>query len=199
MALGFEEKAFLYDALVFFKRTFDPIHMIAVSIWHPTNDLVIARSRVTKKHIRNASNYFTNGELMHRLNPPRVRTICSTNALQRLRRKNGRNQFFCRHDGGCTVHACRRAEQLSRSRSSQDMPAEPAQAPGVAPLAYTAPKHAADSGVRPCGGCDSLTLPIGRNGCDGASSLWLSVAWRRPLCNASRERGRRPIRRARSR
>jgi hypothetical protein len=54
MALGFEEKAFLYDALVFLKRTFDPIHMIAVSIWHPTNDLVIARSRVTKKHIRNA-------------------------------------------------------------------------------------------------------------------------------------------------
>ena len=69
-ALGFEEKAFLYDALMFFKRTFDPIHMIAVSIWHPTNDLVIARSRVTKKHIRNAGNYFTNGELMHRLTPP---------------------------------------------------------------------------------------------------------------------------------
>jgi hypothetical protein len=68
--LGFEEKAFLYDALMFFKRTFDPIHMIAVSIWHPTNDLVIARSRVTKKHIRNAGNYFTNGELMHRLTPP---------------------------------------------------------------------------------------------------------------------------------
>jgi hypothetical protein len=45
VALGFEEKAFRYDALMFFKRTFDPIHMIAVSIWHPTNDLVIARSR----------------------------------------------------------------------------------------------------------------------------------------------------------
>jgi hypothetical protein len=25
---------------------------------------------VTKKHIRNAGNYFTNGELMHRLTPP---------------------------------------------------------------------------------------------------------------------------------
>jgi hypothetical protein len=69
-ALGFEEEAFLYDALMFFKRTFNSIYMIAVSIWHPTNDLVIAGSRVTKKHIGNAGNYFTDGELMHRLTPP---------------------------------------------------------------------------------------------------------------------------------
>ncbi len=51
MALGFDEKAFLYDALMFFKRAFDFIDMIAVSIWHRSNDLVIAGSRVTKKHI----------------------------------------------------------------------------------------------------------------------------------------------------
>ena len=69
-ALRFDEQAFLYDALMFFKRTFDPIHVIAVSIWHPTNDFVIARSGVTKKHIRNKGNYFTHAELMHRP-PPR--------------------------------------------------------------------------------------------------------------------------------
>jgi hypothetical protein len=57
---------------------------------------------VTKKHIGNAGNYFTNGELMHRLTP-RVRTICSANGPQRLRRKNGGNPFFCRHDGGCPL------------------------------------------------------------------------------------------------
>jgi hypothetical protein len=70
MALGFDKNAFLYDALMFFKRTFNPVHMIAVSIWHRSDDFVIAGSRMTKKHIWNAGNHFTNAELMHRLIPP---------------------------------------------------------------------------------------------------------------------------------
>ena len=69
VCLGFDEKAFLYDALIILERTFKSIHMIAVSIWHHSNDLVIARSRVTKKHVWNTGDYFTNAELMHRLTP----------------------------------------------------------------------------------------------------------------------------------
>jgi hypothetical protein len=74
---------------MFFERTFNLIHMIAVSIWHRSNDLVAARSRVTLKQVRNEGNYFTDAELMHRLVPPKVDD--HGNAQHRLRQKKGGN------------------------------------------------------------------------------------------------------------
>ena len=47
---------------------------------------------MTKKHIRNDGNYFTDAELMHRLVPPQVRR--SANAQRKLRQKKGRNRLF---------------------------------------------------------------------------------------------------------
>src|ERR1700732_759014 len=85
---------------MFFNRTSDPIHVFAVSIWHRSNYLVIARSRVTKKHVRNDGNYFTDAELMHRLVPPQVRR--SANAQHKLRQRKGRNRLFF---AGAEVHA----------------------------------------------------------------------------------------------
>jgi hypothetical protein len=38
---------------MFFNRTLDSIHVIAVSIWHCGNNLVGTGSRVAKRHIRN--------------------------------------------------------------------------------------------------------------------------------------------------
>jgi hypothetical protein len=52
---------------------------------------------VTKKHIRNDGNYFTDAELMHRLVPPQVRR--SANAQRKLRQKKGRNRLFCWRGG----------------------------------------------------------------------------------------------------
>jgi hypothetical protein len=45
-----------------FKRTFNPIHVIAVSIGHRGYDPVIAMSLRAKKQIRNPGHYFTNVE-----------------------------------------------------------------------------------------------------------------------------------------
>jgi hypothetical protein len=60
---------------VFFKRALNPVDVIAISIWHRGNDLVISGSRVAKKSIRNAGHHLTNVELAHR--PlPRISTTC---------------------------------------------------------------------------------------------------------------------------
>ena len=88
MALRFDEKLFLYYALMVFGGLFDLIHMIAISIWHRSNDLVAARSRVTKKHVRDEGNYFTDAELMHRLAP---QGRSHANTPHRLRQKKGWN------------------------------------------------------------------------------------------------------------
>jgi len=73
----------LYNTFVFFKRVLDAVDVIAVSIWHRGNDLVIAGSRVAKKHIRNASYHITNAELAH-LPLPRISTICCTSLCSLL-------------------------------------------------------------------------------------------------------------------
>jgi hypothetical protein len=44
------QKVFFYNTFVFLKRTFDPIHVIPVSIWHLGDNLVIAQcATVTTK------------------------------------------------------------------------------------------------------------------------------------------------------
>src|SRR5260370_38528341 len=77
ISLCFDEKVFLYDAVVFFKRTLNPVHVIAVSVGHRGNDPVIAMSLGAKEHIRNPGHHFTNAELAHRILPPSL-TICGT-------------------------------------------------------------------------------------------------------------------------
>ena len=62
IAFGFDEKTLPYDTFVLFKRAFDPIHVIAVSIWHRGNNLVIAESRMAKKLIWNAGHHLPNVE-----------------------------------------------------------------------------------------------------------------------------------------
>src|SRR5262249_51893586 len=58
-----------YDAFVFFKRPFNPLHVIAVSFGHRGYDPVIAMSLRAKKQIRNPGHYFTNAESAHRCLP----------------------------------------------------------------------------------------------------------------------------------
>jgi hypothetical protein len=48
-----------------FKRTFNPIHVIAVSIWYRADNPIIAGSRVAKKSFWNVGHYLTNVELAH--------------------------------------------------------------------------------------------------------------------------------------
>ena len=50
---------------------------------------------MTKKHVRNDGNYFTDAELTHRLVPPQVRR--SPDVQHKLRQKKGRNRpfFWC--------------------------------------------------------------------------------------------------------
>jgi hypothetical protein len=69
VAFRFDQSAFLHDTLILFKRTFDPVHAIAVSIGHPSENLVGSRSRVPKKHVWNASYDFASVELVHPLFP----------------------------------------------------------------------------------------------------------------------------------
>jgi hypothetical protein len=101
MTLGFDEQAFLYDALMFLKRTFNPVHMITVSIRHRSDNFVIAGSRVTKKHIRDAGDHVTRAELMHSPTPTGSTICCAflfslrSKGLQRLRQKKGINRPFC--------------------------------------------------------------------------------------------------------
>jgi hypothetical protein len=47
----FDEKAFLYGALMFFEWAFDPVHVITISIRHSSNYSILAGRRVTKKYI----------------------------------------------------------------------------------------------------------------------------------------------------
>jgi hypothetical protein len=63
------ETVFFYDPFVFFEGTFNPVHVIAVSIGHRGYDPVIAMSLGAKAHVRNPSHHFTNAELAHRLVP----------------------------------------------------------------------------------------------------------------------------------
>ena len=76
-----------------FKRTFDPVHVIAVSIWHHGDNPIISGSRVAKKPIRDAAHHLTNVELAHR--PlPRIATIHSSLSGHCDERKEGSRQFF---------------------------------------------------------------------------------------------------------
>jgi hypothetical protein len=77
---------------VFFKRTLDPVHVIAVSVWHRGNDLVIAGSRVAKK---NAGHHFTNVELVHRPLPNLLHHSCLLLPKRQatLRQKEGKRQI----------------------------------------------------------------------------------------------------------
>ena len=61
-----DEQDFSYDALVFFERAFDPVHTIAISIRHCSNNLVVAGSRRSRNHVRNAGHHFADAELTHR-------------------------------------------------------------------------------------------------------------------------------------
>ena len=70
IAIGSDHSGLFYDPLILFERTFDPVHAIAVSIGHPSEDLVGARSSVSKKHVRNARHDFASVELVHRPHPP---------------------------------------------------------------------------------------------------------------------------------
>jgi hypothetical protein len=60
---------------VFFKRTFDPIHAVAVPVGHRSDNPVIAWSRVTKKPIWNARHHLTNIESAHRPLPPNLDSL----------------------------------------------------------------------------------------------------------------------------
>jgi hypothetical protein len=78
---------------VLFERTFDPVHVIAVSIWHHGDNPIISGSRVAKKPIRDAAHHLTNVELAHR--PlPRISTIHSSLSGHCDERKEGSRQFF---------------------------------------------------------------------------------------------------------
>src|SRR6267154_4364561 len=77
IAHRFDKKVFLYDAFVFFKRTFDPVHVIAVSVGHRGDDPVIAMSLGAKERTWNPSHHFTNAELTHRSPPPSLKN-CGT-------------------------------------------------------------------------------------------------------------------------
>ena len=68
-ALGPDEQAFLHNALVFFKRTLDPVYMVAVLVGHLRNNPIIATGLGAKKQIRNLGHHFTNAELAHRTLP----------------------------------------------------------------------------------------------------------------------------------
>jgi hypothetical protein len=61
-----DQNVFVYGTLILFARAFDPVHVIAVSIWHHSNDPIISGSRMAK----HASNDLTNVELVHRAPPP---------------------------------------------------------------------------------------------------------------------------------
>ena len=81
-----------------FKRTFNPVHVIAVSIWHRGNNPVIAGSRMAKKHIRNAGHHLTNVELAHR--PlPRTQRLVAPSLLPKpqrpVRQTEGKKQIIC--------------------------------------------------------------------------------------------------------
>ena len=70
IASRFDKEVLFYDTFVFFKRTFNPVHVIAVSIGHGGYDPVIAMSLRAKKQIRNPSHHFTNAKSAHRCLPP---------------------------------------------------------------------------------------------------------------------------------
>jgi hypothetical protein len=53
LAIRFDKSAFLHDALMFLERTFNPVDVIAVSIRHPSHDLIPSGSRVTLKQVWN--------------------------------------------------------------------------------------------------------------------------------------------------
>ena len=53
LAIGFDKRAFLHNALMFLERTFNPVHVIAVSIGHPSYDRIPSGSRVTLKQVWN--------------------------------------------------------------------------------------------------------------------------------------------------
>jgi hypothetical protein len=79
---------------MFFKWTFDPVHVIPVSIRHPSKDLVGARSGVSEKHVRNASHDFASVELVHRL-IPQFHKSPRRYGLWGLRQNGGTDQVFC--------------------------------------------------------------------------------------------------------
>jgi hypothetical protein len=101
IALRFDETVFFYDPFVFFEGTFNPVHVIAVSIGHRGNNPVIAMSLGAKGHVRDPSHHFTNAELAHRLLPPFNDLWYPTfsSLLQppwRLRRKEETNETISR-------------------------------------------------------------------------------------------------------
>jgi hypothetical protein len=75
---GPSECIFLYDALIFFKRTFNSVHVLAVLIRHEGYDLVAAGSRITDT----ARHYFTNFELAHIAPPPNFATPSCRNMCE---------------------------------------------------------------------------------------------------------------------
>jgi len=81
-----DQKGFVDDTLVVFARTFDPVHVIAVSIWHQANDAIISGSRMAD----HASNHLTYVELAHRAPPHNPDGI--GNGHPRLRPNDGRKK-----------------------------------------------------------------------------------------------------------
>jgi len=85
-SVRFDEKPFLYGALVFFERAFDLVHMITLSIRHSSNYSILAGRRITENYIWNAGDYFTDAELVHRL-IPRVRRFTASQRCARTATK----------------------------------------------------------------------------------------------------------------
>src|SRR5262249_62219948 len=78
------------DLFVFFKRTFNPVHVIVVSIGHHGYDPVIAMTLRAKKQIRNPGHHFTNAESAHRYLPQLndVRYLSASIETETKTRKN---------------------------------------------------------------------------------------------------------------
>jgi len=92
-AVGFDEKAFLNNTLVLFERTFDPVHVIAISIRHSSKDSIVAGSRVTKNNVWNAGDHFTDAEFVHRRIPP-VRRFTPPQGFAETATKARKNSVF---------------------------------------------------------------------------------------------------------
>ncbi len=89
----------MHDAFMFLKRTFNAVNVIAVSVRHRGDDLVIPGSRVAKKHIWNAGHHFTNAELAHHPSPKledllHLSFCCCGKPQRTLRQKEGKRSII---------------------------------------------------------------------------------------------------------
>ena len=85
---------FQINPFVFFERTFNPVHVIALSIGQRGNYPVIAMSLGAKHQVRNPGHHFTNAELAHRLLPPPHLLITASASVATATKRGSKRDYF---------------------------------------------------------------------------------------------------------